>query len=354
MRIERLKNELRKGDADGYLITNVKNVYYFAGFMDISEATLNLIIPLDGEPVLLAQPLSYTAAKEKATNCVVKEISPREKIVDRLIEEIRSLDMKYVDFDTLPIPVYLELVEELREVKFTPNQDIIWHLRRVKSEEEIAFLRKASELADIGIEAGIKAIKPGVREYEIAAEVEYAMRVHGSEGRAFETIVASGPRSAYPHGVCASRVVREGDFIIMDLGAIYSGYRSDLTRTVVVGSPSTKQSQMLNLVLGAQRKALQYIRAGLNAKEVDAIAREVLASGGYDKYFLHGLGHGVGLDIHEPPTLSSRSEDILEEGNVVTVEPGIYINGFGGVRIEDTVLVHKDHAEKLTKASYYL
>jgi Xaa-Pro aminopeptidase len=354
MRIERLKNELREREADGYLVTNVNNVYYFTGFMDISAATLNLIIPQNGGAVLLTQPLSYKAAVEKAANCAVKEVPFGEKMVDRLIWEVRSLGLKHLEFDSIPIAIFLKLVEGLGEVKFKPNQDLIWDLRRVKSNEEIEFLRKASELADIGVEAGIEAVKPGVREYEIAAEAEYAMRVHGSEGVAFETIVASGPRSAHPHGVCSRRVVHEGDFIIVDLGAIYSGYRSDLTRTVVVGRPSKRQSQIVNLVLEAQREALQRIRAGLKAKEADSVARDVLASGGYDKYFLHGLGHGVGLDIHEPPTLSSGSDDVLEEGNVVTVEPGIYIDGFGGGRIEDTVLVHKYGVERLTHASYYL
>lgn len=354
MKIERLKEELTKENVDGYLITNIKNIFYFTGFMDISVAALHLIIPSKGKPILLAHPLSYIAAIEKVANCVVKEISHEEKIVDKLIEEIRSYKMKNIYFDTFPIREYLELVKKLKDVKMTLNQDIIWRLRRVKSEEEIVFIRKASELADIGIDAGINAIKSGIREYEIAAEAEYAMRVHGSEGTAFETIVASGPRSAYPHGLCSDRVVRDGDYVILDLGAIFSGYRSDITRTVVVGRPSTKQFKILNLVLEAQQKALRYIRAGSNAKEVDAIARRFLASRGCEKYFLHGLGHGVGLDIHEPPKLSRKSLDFLVERNVLTVEPGIYIKGFGGVRIEDTVLVHKDSIERLTQASYYV
>ncbi|MCK5402862.1 M24 family metallopeptidase, partial [Candidatus Bathyarchaeota archaeon] len=168
------------------------------------------------------------------------------------------------------------------------------------------------------------------------------------------TIVASGPRSAYPHGVCTNRVINKGDFVILDLGAISSGYRSDITRTVVVGTPTQKQNKMLELVSRAHRKALECIHENIIAHEVDANAREILKSGGYGKEFIHGLGHGVGLDIHEPPTLSSRSEDILKEGNVVTVEPGIYILGFGGIRIEDTVLVHKNCGEQLTQAEYYL
>ncbi|MCK5625447.1 aminopeptidase P family protein [Candidatus Bathyarchaeota archaeon] len=355
MRIELLKNEMIKSNIDGYLISNINNVFYFTGFMDISDATLSLIIPLDGEPTLLVPPLSYAAAKHNASNCLVDVISnEEEKIVDKLINNIKLNNLQNIEFDTLPIPMYMDLIKKLNEVKMTPNRKPIWNLRRIKDAQEISFLRKASLITDIGVEAGIQAIKAGVKEYEIAAEAEYAMRLHGSEGIAFDTIVASGPRSAYPHGVCTNRVISKGDFVILDLGAISSGYRSDITRTVVVGTPTQKQNKMLELVSRAHRKALECIHENIIAHEVDANAREILKSGGYGKEFLHGLGHGVGLDIHEPPTLSSRSEDILKEGNVVTVEPGIYILGFGGIRIEDTVLVHKNCGEQLTQAEYYL
>ncbi|MCK5403522.1 aminopeptidase P family protein, partial [Candidatus Bathyarchaeota archaeon] len=236
MRIELLKNEMIKSNIDGYLISNINNVFYFTGFMDISDATLSLIIPLDGEPTLLVPPLSYAAAKDNASNCLVDVISTEEKIVDKLINNIKLNNLQNIEFDTLPIPMYMDLIKKLNEVKMTPNRNPIWNLRRIKDEQEISFLRKASLITDIGVEAGIQAIKAGVKEYEIAAEAEYAMRLHGSEGIAFDTIVASGPRSAYPHGVCTNRVINKGDFVILDLGAISSGYRSDITRTVVVGT----------------------------------------------------------------------------------------------------------------------
>jgi Xaa-Pro aminopeptidase len=354
MRIDQLKGSMRKNDTDGYLISNVHNVFYFTGFMDISDATLCLIIPIDREPILLVQPLSYIAAKETALHCQVHIISSEEKITEKLVQIIQINNFKKIEFDVLPTQRYIELNKTLPKVEIIPNQNSIWNLRRIKDEHEIAFLKKASKLADMGLEAGIQAIKPGRKEYEIAAEAEYAMRLRGSEGIAFDTIVASGPRSAYPHGVSTSRVIRKGDFVILDLGAISSGYRSDITRTVVVGSPTQKQSQMLKLILRAHQKALECIRSNVYTQEVDAIARRILNSEGYGEQFLHGLGHGVGLEIHEPPTLSSRSEDVLQEGNVVTVEPGIYIAGFGGARIEDTILVHKNYGERLTQASHYL
>lgn len=354
MRMNRLKKEMSKSKADGYLISNINNVFYFTGFMDISDATLSLIIPLDGEPTLLVQPLSYTAAKDNASNCQIEVISSEEKIVDKLIKTIKLKKLQTIFFDKLPSSMYIALIKKHKDPAIIPNLTPIFNLRRVKDEQEISFLRNAAKIADIGIEAGIQAIKPGIKEFEVAAEAEYAMRLHGSEGIAFDTIIASGPRSAYPHGVSTNRKIREGDFVILDMGAISSGYRSDITRTVVVGTPTPKQSKMLALVSRAYQKSLEHIQANMNAQEVDAIARNVLKREGYGKQFLHGLGHGVGLDIHEPPTLSSRSKEVLKEGNVVTVEPGIYLEDFGGVRIEDTILVHNHNGERLTQASHYL
>lgn len=180
------------------------------------------------------------------------------------------------------------------------------------------------------------------------------MRVKGSEGTAFETIVASGFRSAYPHGLSTAKKIKDGELVVIDIGATYEGYCSDITRTVIAGKSSSKQRRLLNLVFKAQEEAFQRIHSGVDAKGIDAYARKIFTDNKYEKYFFHGLGHGVGLDIHESPTLSPSSTDILEEGNVITDEPGIYIEGFGGVRIEDMVLVKKNNGERLTKAPYYL
>jgi Xaa-Pro aminopeptidase len=320
--------------------------------MDISESTLALITPVEGNPVLLVQPLSYTAAKEKAKDCVVKDIGPRGKILSRVANEMRKVHVKNVEIDSLTIFAYLKLAEEMKEARFRQDQDILMSLRRKKDDEEIEFIREAAKLADLGVEAGMKTAKPGIHEYEVAAEIEYAMRSRGSEGVAFETVVASGPRSAFPHGICSDRILCEGDFVVLDLGAVYRGYRSDITRTAVVGQPSPKQTKILDVVLRAQEEALKSIHAKIKAKDADGVARKIITDEGFGGFFIHGLGHGVGLDIHEAPTLSPRSRDILAEEDVVTDEPGIYIPGFGGVRIEDMVLVHKSAGEKLTKAAY--
>jgi Xaa-Pro dipeptidase len=227
----------------------------------------------------------------------------------------------------------------------------------VKDPTELASIRKAAELTDAGVKAALNAIKVGVREYEVAAEMEYAMRKLGSEGVAFDTIVASGARSAFPHGAhsgCTDQKIRKGEFIVIDVGARYNNYRADLTRTFMIGTPSPKQKKIYEVVRKAHQKAFEKIKAGAKTRDIDAAARKVIEKAGFGKYFVHGLGHGVGLDIHEAPSLNPESKERLKVGNVVTDEPGIYIVNYGGVRIEDTVLVHKDQAEKLTKATYEL
>jgi Xaa-Pro dipeptidase len=204
------------------------------------------------------------------------------------------------------------------------------------------------------MKAAYETIKPGIREYEVAAEIEYAMRRKGSWGTAFETIAASGTRSAFPHGGCTDRKIKKGDLVVVDIGATYQCYCSDMTRTVTAGKPSARQKKIYEIVRLAQEKAFQNVKPKARAKDIDAIARKVIENAGYGEYFVHGLGHGVGLEIHEPPTLNQESKDRLTVGNVITIEPGVYITGFGGIRIEDTVLVQKRKAEKLTKGPYTL
>jgi Xaa-Pro aminopeptidase len=180
------------------------------------------------------------------------------------------------------------------------------------------------------------------------------MRKGGSWNTAFDTIVASGARSAFPHGGCTEREIRRGDLVVVDIGASYQHYCSDMTRTLAAGKPSEKQKKLYEIVKNAQEKAFQTIKPKEKAEEIDSAARKVIVDAGYGEYFVHGLGHGVGLEIHEPPTLSPESKEKLAISNVVTNEPGIYLIGFGGIRIEDSVLVQKGEAEKLTKGPYSL
>lgn len=261
----------------------------------------------------------------------------------------RQIPSQKSSVDSLPIESWRALAKAVGgEEKLQSANNLIRDLRKIKDEKEIELIRKACKLADIGINTAAETIRPGVKEKEVAAEIEYAMRMAGSDGVAFETIVASGYCCAYPHGTFLEKIIQEGDFVVVDLGAIYKNYRSDITRTFIAGKASNKQMRIYQTVKSAQQKAYESIKQGILGSEVDLAARRVIEAAGFGEFFVHNLGHGVGLDIHEAPILSPESKDILEKGNVVTIEPGIYVPGFGGVRIEDTVLITQSTVEKLT------
>lgn len=350
MRIQRLREQLFKTTLTGYLVTNIHNIYYLTGFLDVPNPYLALFIPLHADPILFTPPLSYAAAQESARGCVIQQVTP-ENAVTTLITTLK--EHQSIGFDNLTIALYLLLGSKLPSHTLTQKQDLMVSLRRIKDEQEIAFIRQAAKLTDQGAIAGCEFVTEGVTEYEVAAEIEYAMRRRGSEGVAFETVVASGPRSAFPHGLATDRVLKQGDAVVMDLGAVVSGYRCDITRTVIIGPPSTQQKKIVDIVMEAHDRALDAMQSNVSAREIDAIARQYITQQGFGEQFIHSLGHGVGLDVHEAPFLSARSSDILEVGNIVTDEPGIYVSTFG-VRIEDTVLIAEDNAEKLTRAPYSL
>jgi len=350
--VETLKRlALEKKDLDGFLITNEANMLYFAGF----QGAASLLIPKNGESIIYVYSVNYEQAKAEGKGFRVEIVKRSENLSTKIAAQVKAFKIKKLAFDMLNYESYRNLAKECRGVtRLKAENNLIWELRKVKDEKELALMRKAGELTSEGMKAAYETIKPGVKEIEVAAEIEYAMRRKGSWGTAFETIVASGTRSAFPHGGCTDREIREGDLVVVDIGATYKFYRSDMTRTIVAGKPSEKQKKLYEIVKEAQEKAYQSIKPKVKAKEIDAAARKVIADAGYGEYFVHGLGHGVGLEVHEPPTLNPESKDRLAIGNVVTNEPGIYVIGFGGIRIEDSVLVQKGEAEKFTKGPYSL
>ena len=221
-------------------------------------------------------------------------------------------------------------------------------LRMVKDERELESLWQAHKIADAAFERLLKEIKSGMTEKELAARLEYYMRSLGSEGVSFDTIVASGHRSALPHGAPTDKAVEVGDFVTFDFGALYNGYHSDTTRTIVMGMANSWHREIYTVVQEAQYRGIKAARPGITGKELDGLIREYIESRGYGKYFNHGLGHGVGLEIHELPNINSRGDIVLKEGMVFSIEPGIYIQGRGGVRIEDTVVLTGEGARSLT------
>jgi Xaa-Pro aminopeptidase len=221
----------------------------------------------------------------------------------------------------------------------------------VKDATEIAQISKAGSITRGAFEEILALVRPGVREWDLAAEIEYRMRRRGAEGAAFETIVASGPRGAIPHARPSSKLLQENELVIFDLGAILGGYAADMTRTLFLGKPNRQIRGYYSAVLGAQERAMGRVRAGTSAGTVDATARRALGRRSLGRYFTHSTGHGVGLEVHEKPRLGRGEKDRLKSGCVVTVEPGIYMEGLGGIRIEDTVLVGPERPEILTPAS---
>ena len=351
-KVEALKQlAFEKKSFDGFLVTNPTNLLYFTGF----DGAFCLLIPKKGESTIYVYNVNYELAKTEGKSFKVELVKMGEKLGEKIAAQVKASKIKKLALDTLSYDLYRMFAKALRgTAKLKIQGNLIWELRKVKNEQELELMRKAGELTVTGMKAAYETIKPGVKEIEVAAEIEYAMRRKGSWGTAFESIVASGTRSAYPHGGCTDKKIRNGDIVVVDIGATYQCYRSDMTRTMVAGKPTQKQEKLYEVVKVAQEKAFQAIKPNVKCKDVDGVARKSIADAGYGGYFVHSLGHGVGLEVHEPPVLSPAGKDKLKVGNVVTNEPGIYLVGYGGFRIEDTVLVKPRRAEKLVDGFYTL
>lgn len=337
----------QRAGVDGILVTDPYNMRYISGFSG-GEGAL-LLAP--GENVLITDS-RYTEAAEKETCFRVLEESrshPRTELLGRLIRERGILSLGFED-GSVSFREYGRLRDALESVRLVPAGNALDSLRAVKTEEELSLIRRAEAIGDYAFYKILEVLKPGVTELEVAAELEYQMKRAGAEGVSFETIVASGVHSSMPHAVPTEKKLAAGDFVTMDFGCRYRGYCSDMTRTVVLGKASEEQRRIYQTVLEAQRRALELISAGKTGKEVDAAARSHIEEQGYGRFFGHGLGHSLGLFIHEEPRLSPGDDTILLPGMVETVEPGVYVPGFGGVRIEDLVEVREDGCENYTKS----
>ncbi len=345
-RLEVLRRKLKEKGLDAALITKRENYLYMSGFTGTSAC----LVITDSKAFLITD-FRYT---EQAT-----AQAPLYEVVrykDSLTETINSvLEGKGVNVlgfeDTyLTYDKYVQYKSGLNVKEFMPLGKTLESMRMVKDAEETENIEKAVKIADEAFRHILNFIKPGVKEIELAAELEYFMKKKGVTGPSFETIIASGYRSSMPHGTASEKKIELGDPITFDFGAIYNNYCSDMTRTVFVGQPDETMKNIYNIVLKAQQRACEGAVAGLTGKEIDKIARDIISEAGYGENFGHGLGHGVGLEIHEDPRLSVSGEVTMEDGMVVTVEPGIYLPGVGGVRIEDVVVINKDKPRILTES----
>lgn len=348
-RLEKLRRRLAEENVDGLLVGSPANRRYLSGFT--GSAGWLLITAERAELWTDFRYLEQAAAQAPAYEIVRHEVN----FYEHLGRRVRELGLARLGFerDHLRYGEWQRLRAGVPEtVELVPVAGWIEELRRVKDAGEIAAIRRAARIADEALLEVLAELRPGVTEREVALQLEFAMRRRGADGVAFEIIVASGPRSALPHGTASERVIEAGDLVTIDYGAVHAGYASDCTRTVVVGPASERHRQIYNIVLEAQRRALAAVRPGATGAEVDRAAREVIAAAGYGDHFGHATGHGVGLDVHEGPRLSATGqEDVLAPGMVVTVEPGIYLPGWGGVRIEDLVLVTGSGGEILTRVT---
>lgn len=272
-------------------------------------------------------------------------------IIEEIAAIVKELGIKSLGFekDVVSYSMY-EAYSKVIPADLVGVTDLIEKIRLVKTEDELKTIKAACQIADETFEHIIQFIKPGKTELEVSNELEFYMRKLGATSSSFDTIVASGVRSALPHGVATDKIIEKGDFVTLDYGALYNGYISDMTRTVAVGEPSEQLKEIYQIVLEAELLGLEKFKPGMTGKEADAICRDYIKEHGYGDAFGHSTGHGIGLEVHEGPGLSFRSNITLEPGMVVTCEPGIYLPGVGGVRIEDDTLITETGNEKLTHA----
>jgi Xaa-Pro aminopeptidase len=272
--------------------------------------------------------------------------------MDRVAAEVKELGRAVlgVEGDTLTVNHFRKLTTDLEGIELRPTEDVVEILRQVKDEGEIDLIRAACDIVDRAFEFILTLVRPGIPERDLATEIEYFMKKAGSEKEAFDTIVASGARSALPHGRASEKLLAAGDFVTFDYGARVGGYHSDITRTVVLGTATDRQREVYQVVLDAQQAALAALRPGMTGKEADLVARDLIAARGYGDAFGHGLGHSLGRHVHDGGGLSQRIDMTLAAGMVLTVEPGIYFEDWGGVRIEDDVVLRETGAEILTHA----
>lgn len=337
-RTDRLREKL--ADDEGVILTGYPNIFYYSGFT--SEDAV-IFITKDRQ-VLITDSRYTEQAKIEAYGFEIRDITEG-------IAKIASL----LDCSVLGFEENVVTVSQLAEFqkfgkKLVPMQSTISHFRRIKDEREIRKIAAAESLGDAAFAHFLENFEYGMTERDVALMLEFYMRKNGASGTSFDTIVASGKRSSMPHGVATDKVIGIGDFVTIDFGCRLDGYCSDMTRTLVVGKCSERQREIYETVLRAQKAALDIIAPAIKCSDIDKAARDVIKEAGFGEYFGHSLGHSVGIEIHERPVFAPRSDEITEIGNVITVEPGIYIPGFGGVRIEDVIVIG-ENTKNLTKSS---
>ncbi len=352
-KLQELQNYLRENSLDAAFITTPDNVFYFSGFeSDPHERLLGVMVFKEATPFLICPKMEMPDAVAAGWKYEVVGHEDTQNAWDVVAKTVATRNIDFtslaIEKSHLTVERYEAIQERYPELKFAGIDELVNSLRICKGEEELVKLRKAAELADYAIQVGCDAIAEGKTEMEILNEIESAIKAKGY-AMSFDTMVLAGEKAASPHGTPGDRKVQKGDLILFDLGVIYDGYCSDITRTVAFGQPGEEQMAIYNAVRKANEDAIASVKPGVRAMDLDKVARDVIAEAGYGEYFTHRLGHGLGISVHEFPSINGSNEIILNPGTVFTIEPGIYKTNVAGVRIEDDVVVTNDGVEVLTK-----
>lgn len=344
-RAGRVVEILERQELHACIIKGMDNIFYLTGF----RGTEGMALVTRGDVVLMVDGRYITHAREVAEGCTVVEVKGATD--HPLASLLRQYGVTKAGFDSIQTTFhqYRTWCDASPDVEIVPLANEIESIRACKEPEEVATMREAIRIATDAFSAVLGNIAPGRTEMEIANELDCAMRDLGSEGPSFETIVASGPRSALPHGHATAKKLEAGETVVIDFGCRFEGYCSDETCTLAVGEPGTQLKEIHEAVFEAKQKGIASVRSGMPVRTLDAIVRGVIEEKGYGQFFSHGTGHGVGIAVHEPPSVTASGDGILEESMVITVEPGIYIPHVGGVRLEDMVLVTDKGGEVLTR-----
>lgn len=342
-RIEKLRALMKKEVIDAYLVTSPANLRYLTNFTGTAGLAFITL-----EKAFFITDFRYTeqAGEQVQAMTIVQQ---QGDVVGEIIKLMESEGINVLGFeDAFMTYAEYSVFEEVIDAELAPASGLIETLREQKDDGEIAIIEKACTIADEGFEHVLKMIRPGMTEIEVANQLDFFMRSLGATGTSFDTIVASGVRSALPHGVASTKTIEQGDLITLDFGCVYQGYVSDITRTFAIGDPGQQLKDIYQIVLEAQQKVIDVAQAGVTGAQLDAIARDFITEAGYGEAFGHSTGHGIGMEIHEGPNITRFNDEPLKVGSIITDEPGIYVAGLGGVRIEDDLVILADGNRILT------
>lgn len=350
-RVTNLQQLMHQRDIEALLITNRHNCQYISQFTGTSGVLL-----ITSQDAIIVTDFRYLSQ----VKVQAPEFRLVEHIGDRIYEKVAEvcyelgISSLFFEAEALPFAEYSVLHSQLGSISLEPTSHLVEDLRAIKEASELHLIKEAIAIAEASFQQLLTEIAPGMTEHQAALRLEWLMRERGASGTSFDMIVASGSRSSLPHGVASDKVMEKGDMVTFDFGCFYKGYASDITRTIALGSCTSEQKEIYEIVRLANERTIKGVRANMKARDIDAIARDYIEQSGYGEQFGHGTGHGFGLEIHEVPRLGITSEDTVTEGMMITVEPGIYLEHKFGVRIEDDVLVTKDGCEVLTSLSKHL